>query len=361
MSSRWLGHFINCPLGKVGLKLTRSRHLNDYEACIAGLARQISECESRRQESEARLSALEEIRRRLTHAAGLPLPVYLTDDFQPTAQTALGSSPHRIIVCSIPKAGTYLVHRLLELLGCVPSRLHLSSTLLTDYRFATVREARENYEKLMVDVPLHRAVDLVLPGQFSVGHLECSDYVREALSDVKKMFVFRDLRDGVVSFLRFLASTGREGEVTCDWKDLPAGPEQMLRFLDAAGQDYFNQTLPMIDWLDQPDVFFVSFETLYGDAGADEQRSLIERLHGFLELPGDTLDVDALCGSLIGAPTMTWSGGRVSRDAYWNDEVEGRFERFGGVEANHRLGYEPGDVAQFLTLPKRSSARRRAA
>jgi hypothetical protein len=365
MSSRFLGQLINGPLRKVGLKLTRSRHLDDCDAHIAKLAaaledasRQISE---HRQESEARLSALEELQRRLTHAAGLPLPVYLTNDFQPACQLAQGASPHRIVVCSIPKAGTYLVDRLLELLDCVPSRLHLSSTILTDYRFATVREARENYERLLIDVPLDRAVELLLPGQFTVGHLECSDYVRQVLSKVKKVFVFRDLRDGVVSYLRFLASTGRGGEATRAWRDLQPGPEQMLRFLDSSGQEYFRMTLPMIDWLDQPDAFFISFETLYGDAGSDEQQSLIEQLHGFLDLPGDVPDIESLCRSLIGAPTMTWSGGRVSRETYWNDEVEQRFEAFGGVEANRRLGYETSDAGHVLRLPNVTSAHRRAA
>jgi hypothetical protein len=369
---RWLERIVNYPLRQVGLKLIPSGRIDDYEARISALmrqqedvSRQINEHQLRRQESEARLSAaaaaLEDLRQRLAPAAGLPLPVYLTDDLRPAAQLAHGASPHRIVVCSIPKAGTYLVDRLLELLGCVPSRLHLLSSVLTDYRFATMREARENWQRLLFDVSLDRAVELMLPGQFSVGHLECSDHVRRVLSSVKKLFVFRDLRDGVVSFLRFLASTGRGGEATRAWKDLPPGTDQMLRFLDAAGQDYFNMTLPMIDWFDQPDVFFISFETLYGDSGAEEQRSLIGRLHSFLDLPGDVPDIDTLRGSLIGAPTMTWSGGRVSRDAYWNDEVERRFEAFGGVEASRRLGYEASDAGQIFAMPDLNSAHRRAA
>lgn len=396
-----IARLINVPLKTVGLKLSRSATIDDYETRLGDLnqalahhrfesARQAGDCRQRLQDAEAALqrqneeaearlqeaeakhlavaaqgenteSSLQRLFRQLTPAAGLPLPVYLTDDFRPAAQPVQGASPHRVIVCSIPKAGTYLVDRLLELLGCVPTRLHLSSTLLTDYRFATLREARENYERLLVDVPLERAVELHLPGQFSVGHLECSERVCEVLSSVKKVFVFRDLRDGLVSYLRFLASTGREGEATRAWKDLPPGPGQMLRFLDAAGQDYFNMTLPMIAWLDHPDVFSISFETLYGDAGADEQRALIERLHGFLELPGELPDIDSLCGSLLGAPTMTWSGGRARSETYWNDEVEQRFIAFGGLTANQRLGYESDAAGQLLTMPKLSSAHRRAA
>lgn len=398
---RFISRFVNAQLKTVGFRLSRLATLDEYETRLSDLnqalakeryeaARQISDYRQRLEDTEAALerqtaeaaarlqevaaqcrhfaapgenpeTAVERLYHQLAPAAGLPLPVYLTDDLRPAAQPTPGASPHRVVVCSIPKAGTYLVDRLLELLGCVPTRLHHSSAILTDYRFATVREARENYERLLIDIPLDRAVPLMLPGQFGVGHLECSDYVREVLSSVKKIFVFRDLRDGVVSFLRFLAATGRGGDATRTWKDLPAGPEKTLHFLDVAGQDYFNMTLPMIDWLDQPDVFCISFETLYGDAGADEQRALIERLHGFLDLPGDLPDINALCSSLIGAPTMTFSGGRVSYQSYWNEEVERRFAAFGGAQANLRLGYEPDGAGALLTMPKLPTAQRRAA
>lgn len=401
-SRRFLSRLINVPLKTIGLKLSRRATLDDYESRLSDLnlslarhrydaARQAGDYRQRLQEAEnalarqteeaARLqeamasatkrlkslaeqkaeNAVEQSRRQLAPAAGLPLPVYLTDDFRPAAQRAQGASPHRVIVCSIPKAGTYMVDRLLELLGCVPSRLHLSRTILTDYRFATVREARENYERLLADVALESAVELHLPGQFSVGHIPCTEDTRQVLANVKKLFVYRNLRDGLVSFLRFLASTGREGQATRAWKDLPAGPDQMLRFLDASGQNYFNMALPMIDWLDEPSAFQIDFETLYGDEGKDEQQSLIERLHGFLDLPGEAPDIDTLRPSLIGSPTMTWSGGRVSRETYWNDEVEQRFIAFGGLAANQRLGYEAASAAQVFAMPHVGNAGRRAA
>lgn len=402
---RLIGRLLNAPLKTVGLKLSRSATIDEYEARLNDLnqalahhryesARQVSGYRQRleeaeaalprqKEEAEARLQealkaeaakrvtfaldgdspdrAVERLCRQLAPAAALPLPVYLTNDLCPATQLAQGTSPYRVVVCSIPKAGTYLVDRLLELLGCVPSRLHLSRWCLTDYRFATVREARVNYERLIRDVPLERAIELHLPGQFSVGHLGCTEDTRQVLSNVKKLFVYRDLRDGLVSYLRFLASTGRGGDATRAWKDLPAGPEKTLRFLDAAGQGYFDMALPMIDWLDQPDVFFIEFETLYGDHGEEEQKSLIERLHSFLELPGGAPDVDRLRPSLIGSPTMTWSGGRVARETYWNDEVEERFVAFGGLAANRRLGYDLDDAARLLRLPSGGTAHRRAA
>jgi hypothetical protein len=322
-SRRWVWRLVVDSLRKCGLTVASPSRIDFLKAGLAD-----------------REAALSELQRRLSAASALPLPVYITDDFRPVAQMARGASPHRIIICSIPKAGTYLVDRLLELLGCVPSRLHLSSTYLTDYRFATLREARERYERLITAVPLDRAVALHLPGQFSVGHLECNTWTRRVLADVKKVFVYRDLRDGLVSFLRFLAATGRGGETTKRWKDLPAGPEQMLRFLDANGQVYFDMALPMLDWLEQPDVFFVRFETLYGDIGEEAQQELIYRLHAFLSLSGTLSDLSALRNSLFGAPTMTWSGERAAREPYWNEAVEQRFVQFGGREANRRLGYE---------------------
>lgn len=265
-------------------------------------------------------------------------PVYFIDGITPSAAPALGRSPYPIVVCTIPKSGTYLFSELLERLGCVPSRLHLSRHSLTDYRFASLRDAREDYERFQVEVSLEKAVKLLLAGQFAVGHLACTDDVRECLRPTKKVFTYRDLRDGLVSYMRFLASTGRGGDRTAQWKDMPPGPDQTLSFLDHAGHEFFGQALPLLGWGDDAEVLKLSFESIYGDYGPAEQQQAVDRLRSFLELPGTAGDA-ALVQSILGKPTITWSGGRASREIYWNDEVERRFRESGGAEANVRLGY----------------------
>jgi hypothetical protein len=52
-----------------------------------------------------------------------------------------------IIVCSFPKAGTYLVAELLKRLGVKPTGFHLMVQDFSDYSFASIDEARNRYQR----------------------------------------------------------------------------------------------------------------------------------------------------------------------------------------------------------------------
>jgi len=75
--------------------------------------------------------------------AGSNIPIYLTPEVRPAAKPQRGASRHRIVVCSLPKAGTYFLAEVLSRMGCVATQLHLSPGHFTDYRWATRKEARE--------------------------------------------------------------------------------------------------------------------------------------------------------------------------------------------------------------------------
>jgi hypothetical protein len=272
--------------------------------------------------------------------AGRAFPIYFTQDGYPTVQPHAGASPYRIVVCSIPKAGTYLVAELLTRLGCVATKLHLSSHVLSDYRSATVREMREECARFTVQLDVSDVLPLMLRGQFAVGHLHCTNEIRGSMQACKNLFVYRDLRDALVSFVRFVGVTGRGGEAAESWRHKPDGPEKMLLALDQLGQCFFEMAVPMLDWLGATGVLSVQFEALYGDAGPDAQRRLVEEIHDFLDLTVPLGDVQVLLRDLIGAPTKTWSGKRSARHVFWNDEVEERFRSLGGQDANARLGFD---------------------
>ena len=144
--------------------------------------------------------------------AGLPIPIYLAADGTPCARPEQGVVPHRALVCSIPKAGTYFVGELLHRLGVTPTDLHLSSTGLTDYRFATREEGRNEFIRFLHPIPLERSLPLVRPGQFAVGHLECTPAVPGPPHRLQEwgVLAYRDLRDGFVSWLRFHRDTNRD-------------------------------------------------------------------------------------------------------------------------------------------------------
>jgi hypothetical protein len=279
----------------------------------------------------------------LRNAAGLPVPVYLGADGTPSAQPARGAGPHRVIVCSVPKAGTYLVGELLRRLGVVPTGLHLSANGLTDYRFATREEARREYGRFNHPVPLERALPLVRAGQYAVGHLECTPAVRAHLSGFKVVFACRDLRDAVVSWLRFHQDTGREDRLNAIWTRYPYPRDQLVHFLRAMGETFFETCGWLRPWLADPAAFPVRFETLQGDDGPDAQERVCRDLAAFLDLP-DAASAPSVLPGLLTAPTLTSSGARTRRDQYWSAAAEELFIRFGGRELNAAFGYGPPEA-----------------
>ena len=121
---------------------------------------------------------------------------------------------------------------------------------------------REEYGRFTVPLHLSKSLTLVRPGQFAVGHLECNDETITLLHPFKKVFIYRNLRDVVVSFMRFHEIPGRGGGADPSWKELPEGPAKLLRHLDVLAESLLNQC--HTGWIDRPDVFNICFETLYG-------------------------------------------------------------------------------------------------
>lgn len=274
----------------------------------------------------------------LLRLRGRPLSIYLDHDLSPRASPHRGSSPHPTIVISIPKAGTYFISELMRLMGLAQSNLHLSQQGFSDYRFASIQQMREEYLRYTVDLPLAHSSQLIGPGQFAVGHLPRTPDVVEPLKKFRKIFIHRDLRDALVSYQRWFVDAKRAGNTTEDWKELPDGPERMLAFMEILGQSFFHQS--DVSWLEDPEVYSVSFETLYGDRGADAQADAVERLWNHLEISDRQADPAELIRTTLGNPTKTKSAERSKREKYWSKAVEAKFREFNGHELNARLGHE---------------------
>ena len=280
----------------------------------------------------------------LRNAAGMPIPIFLTADGTPCAAREQGTIPNRAVVCSIPKAGTYLVGELLRRLGLVPTGLHLSTNGLTDYRFATREEGRNEFIRFAHPIPLERSLPLVRSGQYAVGHLECTLAVCARLAGCKVVFAYRDLRDGFVSWLRFHRDTRREAKWRHVW-ETPREPRELLvAFLREAGEFYFTTCRLLRPWIAEPAAFPVRFETLLGDDGPDAQQRLVRELAAFLGHADPAGAAAAALPGLLTATTLTSSGSRTKRAEYWSDEAEELFQKLGGEDLNRALGYdrEPG-------------------
>ena len=271
---------------------------------------------------------------------GLNFPVFVSNEMRVTAWPNKGASKYKAFVISIPKSGTYLVAELLTRLGMESVKLHLSLDYVTDYRFASLKDGRERPELFDVRMKFADALQFIDNGQFAVGHIECSELTVQLLRNFRKIFVFRNLRDALVSYMRFLLDTGRGGELTKKLTELPNGPEKTIRFMRLAPpmQVLISDARKQISWLKQ-EVLPVRFEDFYGDNGKSAQIRIIKDMSSLLGIEFDG-NCDELLQTVIGSRTQTWSGKRSELTNFWDEKVESLFDDMGGVAVNRALGYD---------------------
>jgi len=356
-------------LGVTQLKREQAAWMQSVDGRLQAVDARLQAADARLQAADARLQAadarLEAVQKQVVsiedwHILGLlargaadgrhdeqlvpwRFPVWIAGDGRPCFQPRQGRTSVRVVVCSLPKAGTYLVAEVLRGLGLVPAGVHVDERGFTDYRFASFQQARHDYRHLDVEMPLRQTLLFLLPGQFVVGHLPCTPSVLQTLIPFRKLFVYRDLREGVVSFMRFISDAGRGGERMASWSGLPDGPDKLVRMLEVSGQEYFDMVRPMLPWRGREDAFPVAFEMLLGDRGQQAQSDCVARLAEFLGAACSEQQVQQVLKEALAAETMTRSSGRTDWRVYWSDAAERQFRVLGGEEMIAALGCQPSE------------------
>lgn len=268
------------------------------------------------------------------------LPLEQLDSGQLVATRRQGPAVCRVMVVSMPKAGTYLMARLLDRLGFVDTELHLGEAVLTDYRGLPIEEKRgAGFRDRVIHLPVTLSAGLVASGQFAVGHLPHTPTVREALAGFRTIVLIRNPYDAVVSRLRFRVESGREPPET-PWVRMTPGPAQTLAYLHHVGRErVLGSIASLAGWLDEPGVCVVSFEQLTAGHG-DERRRTLAALGAFVDAA--CTDIERLfLDEVLDRPTPTLSSQRTRTRDYLDAEVEGLLRSWGFEELARRFGYTP--------------------
>ncbi len=244
------------------------------------------------------------------------------------------------MICSVPKSGTYLLSEILSNLGIRKSNWHVSKEELSDYSSGSRDDQRSHPEEFRVVRPFYSSIAMLPPHSHLVSHLPCEPEVKTvcAQEGVKVFFLYRDLRDCAVSYMRFLADTGRDRSAESDWVHVEDGPRRFLAFLKTYNW-LFRFAATLAPWQEEVDVLPVQFEVLACDEGVARQMALLKQICIHLDLDASAIDLRAVFRRSFKAPTLTWSGRRTDRSFYWSREVEKEFEALGGAEINAALGY----------------------
>jgi len=231
-----------------------------------------------------------------------------------------------VFVNSIPKSGTYLLAAILEELGLEFTHWHVFETFYDDYTDVPLDVARAHPELFRIRQLVGRTISRLRPGQFAVGHLCYNERTLRALRDCYVIFLKRDLRECLVSHMRWQSATGRDRSA---WTRIEDGKQRMLAYLSKWGRSFIKRAGAIAEWEGHADQV-LTFDDL-------QDPLVIERLAAALDAGFHARAI----GRALNAPTLT----RVlslKREEVWSDETEYRFNALlpsvsGGFRASNQF------------------------
>ncbi len=245
----------------------------------------------------------------------------------------------RVAIVSFPKSGTYLYGKLLNEIGFVDTEIHVTydGKGYDDFRGLPVEDKRKRPASIQHAALFPDISSKFRRGQFFVGHI---DYACQfSLSMFRCIFTYREIRQCLVSHMRFMIATGRRLEHTERLVALPEGPERMITYLDGLGREFIDRYGNLTGWMRHDGVLKTSYETLYGDYGEERQIAEVLRIADFCDVSLSEEEAVRIRDRTLGARTMTYSGQRSALDPWWSEDAEKRFIEYGGLAINEAFGY----------------------
>ncbi|ARU31490.1 hypothetical protein CAP31_07200 [Sulfuriferula sp. AH1] len=254
----------------------------------------------------------------------------------------------RVILVSVPKAGTYLMSQVLSRIGFTDTHLHVryddQAIGIYDFRNAPKKMSMSEQEQRFQTMPLGDSLAKIQSGKFALGHLPPIPEVKRHLcNDIKIIFLVQDLRDCLISHMRYMISVGVITEQAHPWCKITDERERFKQYL----LNYAEKVGPLVHmkliacWeydIHNPcqgmEIFKLRFEDLIG-ANQTMTGMVIKSLAKFLEIEAPQ-DVKAMLKSVMGAETLTKSDGVTIRQRYWSHFAEQWFtERIHDLQGNN--------------------------
>lgn len=288
-----------------------------------------------------RVAFLEAERKRLSYFSSVDFPVHFHEEHGACFLKNEGEHAAKVLICSIPKCGTYFIAEILKGLGFGDTQVHLWQDFIHDYRGQEVEEKRSDVLPKQFQVPLNESLSLIMPGQYGLGHFAYSAENERLFQDFKVVHVHRNLRAACVSMMRFACELKPQSHwfLQGDWKNQTNKKDMFLEYMTAHGGKYFDWVEPVVQWINKPDILSLSYEALTSE-GVVARGARIQELARFLNLNHSGKGIHQVAEIAAKTTTMTSSGKPSRWQDYWGSEVETVFQKLGFLELNQKLGYD---------------------
>jgi hypothetical protein len=231
------------------------------------------------------------------------------------------SSTDRVLINSLPKSGTHLLAKAIEVLGYQEHFENGSSSdtpIFLNYREVKnalknekISETEDAGEKISIGAltpcyvkasTFRHWLDIIPQKRYILGHIPWTPVLSPILGDLKYHYVFiiRDPRAVVASSMPFILDTGNmpaKHFLEDDFKLM--SPMERLNFILEGGyaqkagveiKNFAEVYRSMLAWRNEPGCLFVRFEDLVGEQGggsSDKQMDVIKNIASHLGIEFD--------------------------------------------------------------------------
>ena len=244
----------------------------------------------------------------------------------------------KVLINSLPKSGTFLLRRTLSLLPTFAPRW--------------------SYHGLVAGIPnLHQKIQTIRRGQYVSGHLHWSSELIELLvtSNIRTLFIIRDLRDVAVSLADYLTNKNTDHRLHPYFKSLKSDDERLMAAIVGVEgkllkdgkktKSLGESAMAFAPWLDEPNCLAVRFEDMIGSCGGGSDEKQLENVRAIANYLGVNLSQEQtiqVAKDIFYKSSTTFRKGQIGDwQNHFTEEHKRAFKEVAG-EALINLGYENG-------------------
>ena len=246
----------------------------------------------------------------------------------------------KVLINSLPKSGTFLLRRTLQLLPSFASRWAVHGL-----------DAEKSSH-------LYREIANIRRGQYASGHVYWTSELRElmAAADIRTVFIIRDLRDIAVSLAYYLPQPQNQHRLQPYFERLDNDDSRLMNVILGASHKLFSDcssphtlgefAIAFRPWLDESNCLTVRFEDLIGSAGGGSDRLQIQTIRAiteYLNLNFSEEDTTKVARQLFDRNSPTFRKGQIGDwQNHFSDKHKRVFKEVAG-KALIEFGYEDDD------------------
>lgn len=242
----------------------------------------------------------------------------------------------KTLVCSFPKARTYLIANVLSDLGLTNLGWHIGfdKTMISSHDDEKIVDFKMPLDDVKgitraVEINCNMAFNMMPPRSFAVSHLPPHVISPNALREFQFIFLFRDPRNCMISTFKYMRDILPEEPSYRRVADIKEVQTQFEAYLENEMEVSVRLWNDMLNWRLIKNALSINMDTLAGEEDGGRITSAIAEFVGLKKVATDPARATKIYRGATGRGSPTKNLNSPTQIT-WSDACEDIFRRFGG-------------------------------